>query len=432
MLNNDVAWLAESQIQDLFMQFPLPLVILGAEGKVQQSNTCFSQTYGADWIESDDWDAILHQVLIGKNEPITIRCGRCGENVQIRSVNLSGDKILVIEKSSANAHNEELLALQQRVRDLEKSSASDRLTGAWNRAHFDRMVAIEMGRSTRYRQPLSLIFFDIDHFKSVNDTFGHAAGDQVLCELVKTVNANIRISDMLFRWGGEEFVILATATPYQAAGILAELLRQKVAQLEIAEVGHITISLGVAEYLAGESETCLFKRADAALYEAKNTGRNRVVIAPHGSSDVWEQPTTNEVVLRLAWRDAYLCGHPLIDEEHRVLFDLANALIESAFRQNDNPQAFRDALTKLLAHIRKHFADEEAILAKYDYVDLAMHEQAHKRLLEHAQLLRDRALTGVITMGELVDFLVDEVVVRHLLKMDRAFYALFDRSVVHH
>lgn len=82
-----------------------------------------------------------------------------------------------------------------------------------------------------------------------------------------------------------------------------------------------------------------------------------------------------------------------------------------------------------MAHIRKHFADEEAILAEYGYVDLAVHEQAHKRLLEHAQLLRDRALTGGITMGELVDFLVDEVVVRHLLKTDREFYALFVRPV---
>lgn len=319
MTNSEIAWLAEAQMQALFMQFPLPLVIVGEQGEVQQFNTCFSQTYGSDWFESDDWGAILHQVMVGKNEPITLRCGRCGENVFVRSVRVSGDKILVIEKSSANTRNEELQALQQRVRDLEKSSTSDRLTGAWNRAHFDRMVAIEMGRSARYRQPLSLIFFDIDHFKSVNDTFGHASGDWVLCELVKTVNASIRTSDMLFRWGGEEFVILATATPYQAAGILAEMLRQKVAQLEIAEVGHITISLGVAEYLAGESETCLFKRADAALYEAKNTGRNRVVIAPHGSSDAWAKPTTNEVVLGLTWRDAYLCGHPLIDEEHRVL-----------------------------------------------------------------------------------------------------------------
>lgn len=430
MSKSEIAWLAESPVQDLFMQFPLPLVIVGAEGNVQQSNACFSQTYGADGIDAEDWEAILNQVSDGKHEPITLRCGRCGENVFVRSVNVLGDKILVVEKSSANTHNEELLALQQRVRDLEKSSASDRLTGAWNRAHFDRMMAIEMGRSARYRQPLSLIFFDIDHFKSVNDTFGHAAGDLVLCELVKTVNASIRISDMLFRWGGEEFVILATATPNQAAGISAELLRQKVAQLEIAEVGHITISLGVAEYLAGETESSFFNRADAALYEAKNTGRNRVVIAPEGGSDAWGNASENDTVLRLTWRDAYCCGHPVIDEEHRTLFDLANALIESAFKQSENPQAFSDALAKLLAHVSKHFADEEAILAEYHYVDLAVHAQAHKRLLERALLLRDRALSGGVTMGELVDFLADEVVVRHLLKTDHEFYPLFDRPVV--
>lgn len=424
MSDHDITWLAEPHMQALFMQFPLPMVIVGREGHIQQFNACFNETFGVGWLESVDWDTLLQKIVEGAREPITFRCDHCAEEVFVRTVSMTDGVILVIEKSTNHAYQKELRALHQRVQELEKISVSDRLTGAWNRVHFDRTVAIEMGRSARYRQPLSLIFFDIDHFKHVNDTFGHAVGDQVLCELVKTVNANIRISDMLFRWGGEEFVILATATPYRSAGVSAETLRQKVAQQPMTGVGHITISLGVAEYVAGESETCWFKRADAALYEAKNTGRNRIIIDPHNSSDAWTS-TENTAVLRLAWRDAYCCGHPVIDEEHQHLFDLANALINATFARGEYPQVFNDALAELLAHVSKHFASEEAILAEYHYPDLAVHIHAHHKLIEHALQLRDRALAGGVTMGELVDFLADEVVARHLLKTDREFYGLF-------
>ena len=250
----------------------------------------------------------------------------------------------------------------------------------------------------------------------------------MLRELVKVIQSSIRTSDLLFRWGGEEFVILAPSTSYRSATNLAEKLRAKIEQHKIETAGNITISLGVAEHVSGESENAYFQRADTALYAAKNGGRNRVVVDPQGSSDVWAADQS-AMILRLSWHEAFNCGEPTIDQEHRELFDLANALIDAAFKRGSNPHAFDEALKKLLAHVVKHFADEEAILAQHHYPGLEVQAQAHKRLIAHALQLRDAAAAGGITIGELVDFLADELVARHMLQTDREFYPLFNQSL---
>lgn len=246
----------------------------------------------------------------------------------------------------------------------------------------------------------------------------------MLRELVKVVSMNIRASDMLFRWGGEEFVILAPSTSYHSAADLAETVRAKIEQHNIETAGNITISLGVAEHVSGENENACFQRADTALYAAKNGGRNRVVVDPQGSSDVWAADQ-GAMILRLNWHESYDCGEPTIDQQHRKLFELANTLIESAFARGENPKIFDSTLEKLLAHVVQHFADEEAILARHHYAELDAQIRAHRVLIEHALRLRDAATAGGVTIGELVDFLADEVVAQHMLKTDREFYPLF-------
>ncbi len=427
MSNGDISWLSEKQIRDLFMQFPLPLAVLDRDGNVKLLNQSFTDNFDGACLKSDALRKFLNDPYDHARAPISLECRGYTSPIFVRSVIIGDTIILVLEKSAEIAYSAELTEMHNRIVELEKLSSTDRMTGAWNRAHFDKTLTIELSRSVRYHQPVTLVLLDIDHFKQVNDNYGHTVGDEVLREIVNVIRNNIRTSDMLFRWGGEEFAVLAPSTTYRAATKLAETLRTKIEQHQIKNAGNITISLGVAEHVSGESEMTWFRRADEAMYAAKNSGRNRFTVDQHGSSDLWAVDQS-AMILRLSWHESYDCGEPTIDQEHRKLFELANALIDATFKRGTSPQAFDDALAKLLAHVVHHFADEEAILAHHHYAGLEAHAQAHKRLVERALQLRDAAAAGGVTMGELVDFLADEVVARHMLKTDREFYPLFNPS----
>lgn len=172
------------------------------------------------------------------------------------------------------------LAVQRLL--LEQQAACDPLTGLANRRTLQARLAEEVLRAQRYRRPLSLLLIDIDHFKHINDRLGHAAGDQVLHALVEELSRNTRHSDLLARYGGEEFVLLLPESGEDAARQLAELLRQRTAELQIEIDGQpcpITISVGCASLLDDETPTRLIERADQAMYRAKRGGRDQVVSA---------------------------------------------------------------------------------------------------------------------------------------------------------
>lgn len=177
-------------------------------------------------------------------------------------------------------------ALVSRTQKLLRLSTSDHLTGLLNRGYVEDRFAIEMSRSCRYRQPLSLAVIDVDRFKSFNDTHGHAAGDFVLKTIASTFRQSFRQSDTVGRYGGEEFVVLMPETSIEAAQRKLDTLRQRIADEEISfeptgESFHVTISAGVAGYPHdGASEEELFTVADERLFQAKREGRNRVVASP--------------------------------------------------------------------------------------------------------------------------------------------------------
>ena len=159
---------------------------------------------------------------------------------------------------------------------LEKIVFIDPLTGAWNRRGFERAARIGLRRALQHNQPFSLIMFDVDYFKRINDQFGHLAGDAVLIELVKILQAHIRETDFLARLGGEEFMLIVPhLTLRQAEDVACRMIRS-ISQHEFAEVGRVTLSGGVAEYQTGENLESLVHRADKALYAAKTAGRNTI------------------------------------------------------------------------------------------------------------------------------------------------------------
>ncbi len=175
--------------------------------------------------------------------------------------------------------------LHRAMAELALLATTDRLTGAYNRHKLDELSTYEISRSTRYHHPLSLILIDIDHFKEVNDSYGHLVGDQVLVNLVTLLQTNIRDTDSLARWGGEEFVILCPGINGGQALQLAEKIRAVVSKHDFRPVGHITLSIGATELLPGESFDQGILRADEALYRAKENGRDRAeLVSPDRQS----------------------------------------------------------------------------------------------------------------------------------------------------
>lgn len=163
-----------------------------------------------------------------------------------------------------------------------QSALRDPLTDTGNRVAMDQTLQREIDMSRRHLQPLSLLMLDIDHFKRVNDSHGHSAGDQVLKTVAASIKGQLRNVDMVFRFGGEEFLILLSNTTREAAAMVGERLRYAAQAQEYRADGHLielTVSLGCSTLLPGESAESLLRRADSALYVAKREGRNRLAMA---------------------------------------------------------------------------------------------------------------------------------------------------------
>ncbi len=176
--------------------------------------------------------------------------------------------------------------LEKANRQLQHQAEHDALTGAYNRHRLEPAMKTELSRAERHHHPLSLVMFDVDHFKRVNDQLGHATGDYVLQALVQAVRKRLRTHDAVFRYGGEEFLILLPEVDLEGAAAVAEKARAEIAATALLFKGEplprVTVSFGVASAPRhGRTLRELLETVDSALYRAKQSGRNRVVIAPH-------------------------------------------------------------------------------------------------------------------------------------------------------
>ncbi len=177
--------------------------------------------------------------------------------------------------------------LQEELREtnkrLEELSNTDDLTKMYNRRYFMELLELEFQRAHRYQSKLSFVMIDIDHFKEFNDNFGHLQGDRILFEVAQILKENLRVHDIMGRYGGEEFGLMMPETDLDGAMIVAERYRRRVEEFVLFENDHqlkITISLGIARYPHAQIKTVddLIRLADNALYDAKKHGRNRVEI----------------------------------------------------------------------------------------------------------------------------------------------------------
>ena len=176
---------------------------------------------------------------------------------------------------------QQLIALRQKIDRLREDADLDALTGLANRRRFRSALVREVERFRRYSVPCALLLLDIDHLKTINDKFGHPAGDMVIRQIAQTLTQVSRDNDTAARLGGEEFALLLAGIDVDKAAAAAERLRIVLAATPIEGVGHVTVSVGVAGCPQSScTERELYSASDSALYVAKNTGRNRVAIAP--------------------------------------------------------------------------------------------------------------------------------------------------------
>jgi len=226
-------------------------------------------TYGKDWITK-----VYNDPKVKNN---TIK-------VKIFSKEDAFEYYFHIKISKMLKNNEYLLSfnditqLEGEKCRIQKSAELDPLTQIYNRVKLNELFEGIFFHTKKHERALTMILFDIDHFKKINDTFGHNVGDSVLKELSGLIRGLLREGDIFARWGGEEFVVLLQNTSLENSSMLASRLRKEIEKFSFDTVERITCSFGVTEFTQGDSQGLFFERVDEALYEAKRLGRNQVVV----------------------------------------------------------------------------------------------------------------------------------------------------------
>jgi len=230
------------------------------------------------------WEQRHHLFELSHSRPITTDSSFMAQNCTFLPVEVEGEVeriCILIEDVTDVCHYQ--TQLNQVLQKLALSNRIDGLTQAFNRKHWEECLANEFSRARRYKQDLALVMLDLDHFKLLNDTFGHQGGDKVLIDTAKTINDLLRMGDLFGRYGGEEFAVILPNTDMAGAEEVAERIRQTIAKSTIDYQGQnisVTVSIGVA--IIDEPDVRyedLISHADIALYEAKNAGRNRICLA---------------------------------------------------------------------------------------------------------------------------------------------------------
>jgi diguanylate cyclase (GGDEF)-like protein/PAS domain S-box-containing protein len=229
-------------------------------------------------IESEQWAAAraIRNGEVSLNEEVAIECFDGSRKIILNSAMPIRDEAGAIVGAIIVNHDiTESKRFEAQLRELVER---DPLTNAHNRRSLHAILDAELGRVRRYGIPLSMIMFDVDHFKQINDDYGHQAGDSVLVSVADVVREELRSPDRLGRWGGEEFLVIAPNTGHHRAVVLAERLRTRIADTCFDHGARVTCSFGVCEYVDDEDADAFIRRADDLMYLAKRRGRNNVAM----------------------------------------------------------------------------------------------------------------------------------------------------------
>ncbi len=280
---------------------PRNIQLLGNILRIENQNVEFALTgeEALEWTKSHSFDLILLDIMMPVMDgyevckrlksnsetaeiPIIFLTAKSDEENIIKGFDLGAVDYIVkpFRKRELIARVSTHLELKHSRDQLKKMAAIDGLTKLYNHSFINNRLSKEISHSFRHGTPLSIIMFDLDHFKNINDTFGHKVGDKVLIKVSQAIIDQLRMNDTPGRYGGEEFLIILPATSIDDARIVAEKVRKSISSLVWDQEGlKVTISGGVCEYLALDNENAneLINRADKLLYQAKHSGRDRII-----------------------------------------------------------------------------------------------------------------------------------------------------------
>jgi len=298
---------------------------------------------------------------------------------------------------------------------LSKIALKDSLTNLYNRHYLEQEIIRYFNIANTAQEPLSLIIFDLDNFKIVNDVFGHNYGDEVLKTVALTTLNQLRPTDIAVRWGGEEFLIICPNSDINSTNSLAETVRLAVKQAFSNQTAKVTISLGVTDFNQSDSLVTWLRRADYALGQAKKTGKNKTVVWPK------EQPLP-EAFTTVEWHDSWNSGNIEIDRQHRDIIKESNKLALIALEQGDHERSIAQ-LEKILNDSIEHFNFEEELLRDIGYSNYIEHRQEHQQLIPRFKNLVEEAKAGKITIKHCFDEIIGTFVIGHILQYDKLYFS---------
>jgi len=318
-----------------------------------------------------------------------------------------------------------LMAKERSDEHLRTVAMKDKLTDCWNRIRIEEIAEQEMARLKRYGYPASLVMIDLDHFKRINDQYGHAVGDTILREFGRIARESVRSTDVVGRWGGEEFVVVLPSSGFSEAAHVAEKIRLRLEENVFPGGYRATASFGVAVCRSTDVWPDWLGRADNALYRAKAAGRNQTKVE---DLEIGENNLADGSVriTQLLWRKSYESGNETIDSQHKVLFEMVNDLLMVGIESVDKVYVLQAAL-QLLDEVKRHFRDEEKILGDLGYALADEHAKNHAYMLARANDLVARLMQDKLGVPELFHFIIYELTTQHMLIEDRKFYPLFIR-----
>lgn len=299
---------------------------------------------------------------------------------------------------------------------LFEMATKDALTGAYNRNYFTDAFDKKASEARRTGNPFSIILLDVDHFKSINDQYGHLKGDYVLKEIASILKENLRESDVVCRWGGEEFIVLCLNTDLEKANIVSEKLRRAIETQKFKGVYRITVSVGVTQWLEDDKRDTVLKRVDNSLYLAKLTGRNKVV------SEEGIEILQDGKPISIEWGPFFRSGHALLDLEHRTLIGLVNEIINNSLTKDDE-YICHALFDKLIEDVSLHFKNEENLLEAVGYSNLIYHKELHEKLINDTRIVREKLQKRELSSLEAARHIVQDLVVGHIVKDDFDFFS---------